>query len=168
MPRKKVPGKPFVPGDPRAGRPRGATSRDTRLLKDAIMLASRLTGDVSLIEARSLKNARAKLKAIAALYNETEEDAAKRGGLVGWLCYLAREHPQSFASLLAKVLPLQLKLEANELVTYQSMDDIQRDIRAMKLPLRRLMPLLADMTGTIIEGQRVDASDDDEQDDDSE
>jgi hypothetical protein len=48
------------------------------------------------------------------------------------------------------------------------MDDIQRDIRAMKLPLRRLMPLLADMTGTIIEGQRVDASDDDEQDDDSE
>ena len=108
----------------------------------------------------------AKLKAVAKLYDESEEDAAKRGGLVGWLCYLAREHPPAFAHLLAKVLPLQIKLEANEMVTYRSTAEVLQEIQAMKLPLDRIMPLLADMTGPTIDAELVEDDEDQDAEDD--
>ena len=131
-------------------------------MKDAILLAARMTGNVGMIEACTLKDARVKLRAIAKLHNESEEDAAKRTGLVGWLCYLAREHPPAFAQLLAKVLPLQIKLEANEMVTYRSTAEVLQEIQAMKLPLDRILPLLADMTGPVIDADPVDDDEDDD------
>ena len=72
---------------------------------------------------------KARLKAIAALYEESEEDAAKRAGLVGYLCYLARNHPRSYVSLLARVLPLQIKMEAHETVNYRSTQEILQSTR---------------------------------------
>ena len=65
------------------GRPKGMPNHETRVLKDAVMVAARLTGDVDLIPVRTIKADKARLKAIAALYEESEEDAAKRAGLVG-------------------------------------------------------------------------------------
>ena len=110
------------------------------------MVAARLTGDVDLIPARTIKADKARLKAIAALYEESEEDAAKRAGLVGYLCYLARNHPRSYASLLARVLPLQIKMEAHETVIYRSTQEILQSIKEKRLPLKRLMPLLIGMS----------------------
>jgi hypothetical protein len=128
------------------GRPKGMPNHETRVLKDAVMVAARLTGDVDLIPARTIKADKARLEAIAALYEESEEDAAKRAGLVGYLCYLARNHPRSYASLLARVLPLQIKMEAHETVIYRSTQEILQSIKEMRLPLKRLMPLLIDMS----------------------
>lgn len=76
---------------PNAGRRRGSINKTTGLLKDAILLAAELEGDVSL---QDVKNS-------ALLYRESDKEAAKkRGGLLGYLRYIARVHPQSFVGLL--------------------------------------------------------------------
>ena len=76
---------------PNAGRRRGSINKTTGLLKEAILLAAELEGDVSLQD----------VKKSALLYRESDKEAAKkRGGLLGYLRYIARVHPQSFVGLL--------------------------------------------------------------------
>jgi hypothetical protein len=61
------------------GRPKGAPNKTTALLKDAIIKAA-----------------------------ETANTPSGKRGLVEYLSWLAVDHPPSFASLLGKVLPLQV------------------------------------------------------------
>lgn len=84
---------------PKAGRRRGSQNRTTGILKEAVLLAAELEGDVSLQQ----------FTTTTALHRESDEAAAKRGGLVGYLRYVAREHPPSFVTLLNRVLPLQVQ-----------------------------------------------------------
>ena len=63
-----------------AGRPKGSTNRTTALLKDAILQAAESTG----------------------------EDQAGKGGLAGYCAFLAKEEPRAFASLLGRILPMQV------------------------------------------------------------
>lgn len=62
------------------GRPKGMPNKTTALLKDAILKAA----------------------------EEAGADQAGKDGLVGYLTFLAKDHPQPFATLLGKVLPLQV------------------------------------------------------------
>lgn len=62
------------------GRPKGTPNKTTQALKDAILLAG----------------------------NEVGEDGEGKGGLTGYLRTLARSEPKSFATLLGKVLPMQV------------------------------------------------------------
>ena len=62
-----------------AGRKPWSINKTTGVLREAVLLAAELEGDVSL---QPLKK--------AALCGESEEEAAKRGGLVGYLRFLAR------------------------------------------------------------------------------
>ncbi|OJU12266.1 MAG: hypothetical protein BGN85_09435 [Alphaproteobacteria bacterium 64-11] len=62
------------------GRPKGKPNKTTALLKDAIIKAADAEG----------------------------ENGKGKGGLTGYLCFLARKHPASFAVLLGKVLPTQI------------------------------------------------------------
>src|SRR5689334_20855466 len=70
-----------------AGRKPGMINKTTGVLREAVLLAAELEGDVSL---QPLKKGTC---------GESEEEAAKRGGLVGYLRFLARKHPQAFTTL---------------------------------------------------------------------
>lgn len=63
-----------------AGRPAGTPNKTTALLKDAILKAA----------------------------DEVGEDGAGKGKLTGYLKFLAKGEPKAFASLLGRVLPMQV------------------------------------------------------------
>ena len=73
----------FKKGDGRGGRPKGATNKTTRELKEAILLAAE------------------------------KSKHSKGGGLVGYLTYLANSRPETYAVLLGRLLPLQAKIESD-------------------------------------------------------
>jgi hypothetical protein len=77
-----------------------------------------------------------------ALYGESEEETAKRGGLVGYLRFLAREHPQAFATLLGKVLPLQVRVEARTETIYRTVSEVREELERRGIPLEAVAPLL--------------------------
>ncbi|MCW5678440.1 MAG: hypothetical protein KIT65_10900 [Xanthobacteraceae bacterium] len=63
-----------------AGRKKGVPNKTTQALKDAILLAAEQRG----------------------------EDGKGKNGLTGYLKFLANDEPKAFASLLGRVLPLQV------------------------------------------------------------
>jgi hypothetical protein len=65
---------------PNQGRPKGRVNATTQHLKDAILIAAQQSGI----------------------------DGCGKAGLVGYLMRLAQYEPKAFASLLARVLPLQV------------------------------------------------------------
>lgn len=65
----------------KTGRKKGTPNKTTALLKDAIIMAAELTGN----------------------------DGAGKDGLVGYCQYLAKEEPKSFATLMGRVLPMQIE-----------------------------------------------------------
>jgi hypothetical protein len=67
-----------------AGRPKGSPNKTTALLKEAILTAAELTGN----------------------------DGQGKDGLIGYCRRLAATEPRAFASLLGRVLPLQLSGDA--------------------------------------------------------
>ena len=77
--------------NPNAGRPKGALSTRTVVLKEAILLAGEAVG----------------------------ENGKGKDGLMGYLKNLARTQPQSFASLLGKVLPLTIAGDKDNPVTFK-------------------------------------------------
>jgi hypothetical protein len=124
----------FIKGKKRpakAGRRPGSVNRTTGLLKEAILLAAELEGDVSL---QRLKK--------TAVYGESEEEAAKRGGLVGYLRFVARKHPQAFTTLLGKVLPLQVRVEARTETIYRTVSEVREELERRGIPLEAVAPLL--------------------------
>ena len=113
---------------PNAGRRRGSINKTTGLLKEAILLAAELEGDVSLQDAKNS----------ALLYRESDKEAAKkRGGLLGYLRYIARVHPQSFVGLLNRVLPMQVRVDARSETVYRT---VAACVRAYSM--KSLSPLL--------------------------
>lgn len=63
------------------GRPNGAVNKTTKVLKEAIIMAA----------------------------EEAGQDGKGKGGLVGYLVGLATTQPKAFASLLGRVIPLQVE-----------------------------------------------------------
>lgn len=127
--------KPWLmkPGERRIGRVRGTPNKHTRLLKDATLLAAELEGDVGL-----------QTKDVKKMYAETDPEAAKRGGLVGYLRWLARTEPTAFVSLLNKIIPTQIKIDGFTQTVYESVEEVQDDLAKQGLTLEALRPLLLD------------------------
>jgi hypothetical protein len=140
----KVPSPLAVRGHPKfGGRQPGSTNRNTRLLKDAILLAGSVTAERFVMrEIIELSKTEALDKDGQRVAGELEECVEENGALVGYLSWLAEHHPTAYASLLAKVLPLQVKIDSHKTVEYRSVEEIQRDIDALKLPMDRIAPLL--------------------------
>ena len=125
------------------GLPKGFEHTHTRMMKDALLIAAELEGDQDLYPDLGKQNVRIKLQA---KYDEITAEAEKRHGLVGYLRWVARNYPAVFCSMLAKLLPMQIKSETHKQVVYTTVDEIQQDIRSRKLPLDRIAPLLIDIT----------------------
>jgi hypothetical protein len=133
----------FVKGAKRpisAGRKRGSVNKTTALLKEAIVLAAELEGDQD-------------LRTTALLNGETDEEIVRRGGLVGYLRWVARTHPAPFASLIGRVLPMQVRVDAHTDLTYRTVAEVERDMAARGFAI-------ADVASLLIEGRTVDESED--------
>ena len=48
-------------------------------------------------------------------------------------------------AFLGRLLPFQVKVDAHKTVEYRSVEEVKRDIVRMRLPLRRIIPLLLDI-----------------------
>ena len=90
--------KPIQKGE-RRGRKAGVPNKIPTLLKDAVLVAASQLGF----------------------------DGMGKDGLVGYLQRLALDHPESFASLLGRVLPLQARagVGVQEKVTYRTAEEFQ-------------------------------------------
>lgn len=128
----------------KAGRRQGSLNKTTGLLKEAVLLAAELEGDVSLQE----------FETSAQLHRESDKEAVKRGGLVGYLRYVAREYPQSFVTLLNRVLPLQVRVDARSQTVVRTVSEIREEMARRGVPLEAVLPLL-------IEQQPVKPKDED-------
>jgi hypothetical protein len=100
MPREKIfapNGKGFVQpsekGEKRGGRPAGSLNKVTKLLREAILQAAEEVGEPEMLTSKTGK----------VYYKKTGKD-----GTVGYLRHLALRDPKSFASLLGRVMPLQI------------------------------------------------------------
>lgn len=93
------------------GRPPGTVNRTTKQLKDAIILgACMAAARVNYKAVRSDPNASAEEKAEAKAIMD-----AKAGTLEDYCAWLAEHHPASFAALLGRVLPIQIKSQGSPL-----------------------------------------------------
>lgn len=107
LPAKKENAGQFKKGDAaNTGRRVGAIAKNTRILKDAIMLAAELEGS----------------------------DGEGTGKLVGYLRKVAREDVRAFVSLLGRVIPLQVEQRQvenkSEKVIYKSVEEVQRELES--------------------------------------
>lgn len=95
------------------GRPKGAVAKTTRVLKDAILLAAVAVG----------------------------ENGRGKGELVGYLTFLARREPKSFAALLGRVLPLQITGRDGGPVQVQDLtrEQVLLQLRERGIPVDQLL-----------------------------
>ena len=158
-----------IKGHPKfGGRPRGQANRNTRLLKDAILLAGAVTADRFVMrEIIESSKAEALDKDGQRIAGELEEAVEEHGALIGFLSWMAEHHTASYATLLGKVLPTQIRADSHKDITYRSVEDIERDIRSLGAPLRRIAPLLMEgarkKNATTIEYEEVKSQPSDEQ-----
>ena len=110
------------------------------------MLAAELEGDVSL----------QKFKTAVQLHRESDQEAAKRGGLVGYLRYVAREYPQSFVTLLNRVLPLQVRVDARSQTIVRTVGEIREEMARRGVPLESVVPLLIERQSARPEDDEAD------------
>ena len=80
------------------GRVKGSPVTNSLLLKDAALLACQLEGDIDLLGI-DLKDKRQR-KLLRERYKKLTEEAAERGGLLGYFRWIAREHPTAMMSFL--------------------------------------------------------------------
>jgi hypothetical protein len=126
---------------PNAGRRRGSINKTTGLLKEAILRAAELEGDVSL--------------------KDLENSPLERGGLVGYLRYIARNYPEKFvASLLARVLPMQVSIDARSETVCRTVSEVKEEMARRGIPLDAVAPLLIEAPKAKPENEEEDAASD--------
>jgi hypothetical protein len=122
----------FVKGakrPPKAGRKRGSINKRSALLREAALLAAELEGDQD-------------LRTKAPLNHEPDEEIAKRGGLVGYLRWAARNQPAPYLGFLGRVMPTQIRVDAGEDKTDRTVAEIRREMAARGFAVADLAPLL--------------------------
>jgi hypothetical protein len=103
------------------------------ILKDSLLYAAACAGDdlKKFIIERMRAEGATELAIEAVFDNEA-------GGLVGYLKWMALEHPSVFGPLLGKVIPMQIQVQKSEVVTYRSIEEIDKELAARRIPVRRL------------------------------
>jgi len=105
---------PFYKGHPKyGGRSKGTPNKTHRQLAEAILAAATRSGF----------------------------DKKGKEGLEGYLRRLANSYPKTYAYLLARVLPVQLKgrlIQEHEHRIYRSVDEVKAELNERGLPIERI------------------------------
>jgi hypothetical protein len=168
----------FKKGDPRpanAGRKPGTINKRTRLIKDAITGAGEKLGMLEPIyryreERRKISGSGANTKYKTVRIRTDEVIGWKptgRGGTEGYLIWLGCNHPQAYATLMARVLPLQInaKVTTPETITskFSSVDiksmtlaekmAAMSEMLSMTKPLSNTPALPAPQDDNVVDGE---------------
>jgi hypothetical protein len=126
---------------PNAGRKRGSINKTTSVLKQAVLLATEQTGDPS---------------------------KRGRGGLIGYLRFVAREYPKVFVpSLLARVLPLQVQVDTQAEIIYRNVAEVEREIASRGFSIEEVAALLTKAGPTKEVGSDADGAEKNQDDEDA-
>jgi uncharacterized protein (UPF0335 family) len=106
------------PGIPNPGKPRGAVAKNTRLLKEAIMLAAEIEG----------------------------QDGQGKGKLVGFMRRVAQEDLRAFVSLLNRIIPLQVEQKTLDdkpkTTVYKSAAEVQRELASRGIDVEVMFKIM--------------------------
>ena len=122
MEEQKLPSTKFQPGHEKTGgREPGVRNRTTRILKEAIIMAAELEGS----------------------------DGEGKDGLIGFLRRVANTDIRAFASLLGRVIPLQIdtKGDPRDEVVYQSMAEVRAELAAQGITFEMIKRVFQDVDG---------------------
>ena len=106
-------------GVPNPGKPRGAINKNTRLLKEAIMLAAEIEG----------------------------QDGQGKGKLVGFMRKVAQEDLRAFVMLLSRIIPLQVEQKTMDddrpkRTTYKSVDEVKRELASRGVSMELMFKIM--------------------------
>ncbi len=105
-------------GVPNPGRLRGTVNKNTRLLREAIMLAAEIEG----------------------------QDGQGKGKLVGFCRRVAQEDLRAFCMLLARVIPLQVESktidDTPKRTTYKSVDEVKRELASRGISMEVMFKIM--------------------------
>lgn len=127
----------FQKGHAAPGRAPGVQNKFTRIMKDAILEAIELEG-----------------------YDRKGKD-----GMTGFFRMVARKDLRAFCMLANRAMPLQIeaKNDTKVEVTYQSIDEVKKELAARGISIEAVQQLLTHRSddAMIIDGELIDANDDD-------
>src|SRR5688500_4250282 len=107
---------PMKKGERRVGRKKGQPNKITRIIKEAVLLAGEQCGEPTFIPPkRKGDNGRW-------VWNGAD-------GLVGYLRHLAKHKPESYTTLLAKVLPMQITPTVVDDEPYETVEEAAEAMR---------------------------------------
>lgn len=107
------------------GRKKGVPNKVGKLLKDAIILAAEEMGDME----------------VGYRYNKKTHIWKKgKGGLLGYLKWMARNEPRSFATLLSRVIPLHMVAEHDHNHRFESQEELLERLHQLGIDPARLFP----------------------------
>ena len=105
-------------GDGRTRKPPGSINKNTRLLKEAIMLAAEIEG----------------------------QDGEGKGKLVGFLRKVAQQDLRAFCMLLGRVIPLQVESKTIDdrpkRTTYKSVEEVQRELASRGVSMELMFKIM--------------------------
>lgn len=120
---KKKNGRP--PGSGVPGRAKGTPNKMNRIIRECILMAAEEAGDMVEYTAGEGNLVRIKYR-------------CGSGGLKGYLVWLAKNEPRTFAHLLGRVLPLQVVPVDLPPGTDLSRDDVVRELIQRGIPVNKI------------------------------
>lgn len=131
---RKLPPTAFKKGDPKlpnAGRVKGTPNKTTALIKDAITGAAEQLGTLE-----PIYRGKGERKVIIGW------KPTGKGGTTGYLVWLGCNHPTAFATLMGKMLPMQINATVKR---DQTVADRFADVDLSKMPLAEKMAAFREM-----------------------
>jgi len=123
--------RPSKKGEHRAGRPAGSQNKIPKLMRDTLLVAADMGGE---LEEHLIRNPET-----GEIVRVTYKLSGK-GGLLGFCLWVMRNHPVQFFNALVKTMPMQLAIKgAVDLnVRYETEEEARRALEERGIPVQLL------------------------------
>jgi hypothetical protein len=152
------------------GRPKGSPNKSSKLLKDAYLMAASALGHPveKMVRVKKTQNEVIEYhtdedgnevpgkKVTIGYVHEARTEWAGRDSLLGYLTWLGKTHPQTFAQGLLKIMPLQVQSgeKGDEPGFYENKEEVLERLRAEGLPTNVVEAITAQVFDALDSKQR--------------